>query len=202
MQSALCTAIAFYLTIGMFEALWSLLLRDLGAETWLIGLTLSLFTIPMILFASKGGRLAQSRGPLRVMSVSIVVAAACTAVYGFGPLWVLIVASGIHAVADAYTLPGNQVAVAMASPADQIATGQGLLGRDRARRGRPRRPRRRRGLRDLRPHGGVHGHGDRDAGLPARRPMAFRRAPAPRRAGSNRPGMTARAHLRRRARPG
>ena len=127
-QSALCTAIAFYLTIGMFEALWSLLLRDLGAETWLIGITLSLFTIPMILFASKGGRLAQSRGPLKVMSVSIVVAAACTAVYGFGPLWVLIVASGIHAVADAYTLPGNQVAVALASPSDQIATGQGLLG--------------------------------------------------------------------------
>ncbi len=127
-QSALCTAVAFYLTIGMFEALWSLLLRDLGAETWLIGVTLSLFTIPMILFASKGGRLAQSRGPLRVMSVSIVVAAACTAVYGVGPLWVLIVASGIHAVADAYTLPGNQVAVALASPSDQIATGQGLLG--------------------------------------------------------------------------
>ena len=127
-QSALCTAIAFYLTIGMFEALWSLLLRDLGAETWLIGITLSLFTIPMILFASKGGRLAQSRGPLKVMSVSIVVAAGCTAVYGFGPLWVLIVASGVHAVADAYTLPGNQVAVALASPSDQIATGQGLLG--------------------------------------------------------------------------
>ena len=32
-QSALCAAIAFYLTIGMFEALWSVLLRDLGAET-------------------------------------------------------------------------------------------------------------------------------------------------------------------------
>jgi MFS family permease len=127
-QSALCTAIAFYLTIGMFEALWSLLLRDLGSETWLIGLTLSLFTVPMVLFASRGGRLAQSRGPLKVMSVSIVVAAACTAVYGIGPLWVLIVASGVHAVADAYTLPGNQVAVALASPSDQLATGQGLLG--------------------------------------------------------------------------
>ncbi|MCU0311856.1 MAG: MFS transporter [Acidimicrobiales bacterium] len=127
-QSALCTAVAFYLTIGMFEALWSLLLRDLGSATWLIGVTLSLFTVPMVLFAARGGRLAQAKGPLRVMSVSIVVAAACTAVYGFGPLWVLIVASGVHALADAYTLPGNQVAVAIASPADQLATGQGLLG--------------------------------------------------------------------------
>jgi DHA1 family multidrug resistance protein-like MFS transporter len=127
-QSALCAAIAFYLTIGMFEALWSILLRDLGAETWLIGLTLSIFTIPMIVFAPKGGALAQRKGPIRVVSVSILVAAACTAVYGVGPLWVLIVASAVHATADAYTMPGNQVAVAIASPPDQVATGQGLLG--------------------------------------------------------------------------
>ena len=127
-QSALLTGFAFFLTIGMFEALWSVLLRDLGSQTWLIGLTLSLFTIPMVVFAPRGGRLAQSKGPLAVMSVSIVVAAACTAVYGVGPLWLLIVASGVHAVADAYTMPGNQVAVAMASPPDQLATGQGLLG--------------------------------------------------------------------------
>ena len=127
-QSALLAAIAFYLTLGMFEALWSVLLRDLGAQTWLIGLTLSVFTLPMIVFAPKGGALAQSRGPMMVVTVSILAAAACTFVYGFGPLWVLIVVSGIHAVADAYTMPANQVAVAMASPPDQIATGQGLLG--------------------------------------------------------------------------
>jgi MFS family permease len=127
-QSALCAAIAFYLTIGMFEALWSLLLRDLGAETWLIGLTLSLFTIPMIVFAPKGGALAQTKGPIRVVSVSVLVAAACTAAYGISPLWVLIAVSAVHATADAFTLPSNQVAVAIASPPGQVATGQGLLG--------------------------------------------------------------------------
>jgi MFS family permease len=127
-QSALLAAIAFYLTLGMFEALWSVLLRDLGADTWLIGLTLSIFTVPMIIFAPRGGALAQTKGPIMVVSVSILVAAACTLTYGIGPLWLLIVVSGIHAVADAYTMPANQVAVAMASPPDQIATGQGLLG--------------------------------------------------------------------------
>ena len=127
-QSALCAAIAFYLTIGMFEALWSVLLRDLGAETWLIGLTLSIFTIPMILFAPKGGALAQRKGPIKVVSVSILVAAVCTVVYGFGPLWLIIGISAIHATADAFTMPSNQVAVAIASPPDQVASGQGLLG--------------------------------------------------------------------------
>jgi len=127
-QSALCAAIAFYLTIGMFEALWSVLLRDLGAETWLIGVTLSVFTIPMIVFAPKGGALAQRKGPIKVVSVSILVAAVCTTIYGIGPLWVLIAVSAVHATADAFTLPSNQVAVAIASPPDQVATGQGLLG--------------------------------------------------------------------------
>lgn len=127
-QSALSAAIAFYLTIGMFEALWSILLRDQGAATWLIGVTLSLFTIPMIIFAPKGGGLAQRRGPIVVVSVSIVVAAAATFSYGFAPLWLIIIISGVHAMADAFTLPANQVAVAIASPPDQLATGQGLLG--------------------------------------------------------------------------
>jgi MFS family permease len=127
-QSALCASIALYLTVGMFEALWSVLLRDLGAETWLIGTTLSLFTIPMILFAPRGGKAAQHRGPMAVVTVSIAVASLCTLSYGWAPLWVVIGVSAVHAVADAFTLPSNQVAVAMASPPDQVATGQGLLG--------------------------------------------------------------------------
>ena len=72
--------------------------------------------------------MAQSRGPMRIVTVSILVAAACTVTYGIAPLWVLIAASGVHAVADAFTMPGNQVAVAVASPPELIATGQGLLG--------------------------------------------------------------------------
>ena len=128
MQSALASAIAFYLTIGMFEAIWAILLRDLEAPTWLIGVTLSAFTLPMIFFASRGGALAQSRGPIRILTISITVAAACTFIYGIGPLWLLIVVSGLHASADAFTMPGNQGAVAMSTPSDQLATGQGLLG--------------------------------------------------------------------------
>lgn len=128
MQSALFAAIAFYLTIGMFEALWAILLRDQGAATWLIGLTLSVFTIPMIIFAPKGGALAQKRGPMRVVTISITVAAIATCLYGFVPLWLLVAISGIHAVADAYTMPANQVAVAVSSPPDQLAAGQGMLG--------------------------------------------------------------------------
>jgi DHA1 family multidrug resistance protein-like MFS transporter len=112
----------------MFEALWSLLLEDMGAETWLVGLTLSLFTVPMVILAPIGGRVAQRRGPMRIVTWSILAAAACTFSYGFLPLWALLGVSALHAVADSFTLPGNQVAVAVSTRPEQIAAGQGLLG--------------------------------------------------------------------------
>ena len=129
MRAALAACVAFYITIGMFEAVWAILLRDRGASTWLIGLTLSLFTVPMIFLAPLGGRVAQQRGPMRVAAVSITLATLCTFSYGVLPsLWLLLAVSLIHAVADSFTLPANQVAAAMAAPRADASSGQGLLG--------------------------------------------------------------------------
>jgi MFS family permease len=127
--ATLCAAIAFYITIGTFETVWAVLLRDRGAETWLIGVTLSLFTVPMIFLAPFGGRTAHQRGPIRVVSLSIGTAIVCTFAYGVIPsLWVILLISLVHAVADSFTMPGNQVAVAMAAPPTQVAAALGLLG--------------------------------------------------------------------------
>ena len=127
-RAALSASIAFYVTIGMFEAVWALLLKDLGAGRILIGTTLSFFTVPMIFLAPTGGRYAQRYGPLRVAGFSIAVATLCTLSYGFLPLWPLLIVSVVHAVADSFTMPANQVAVAMSSPPEHVAAGQGLLG--------------------------------------------------------------------------
>jgi MFS family permease len=127
-RAALAASIAFYVTIGMFEAVWALLLKDLGAGRILIGTTLSFFTVPMIFLAPTGGRYAQRYGPLRVAGFSIAVATLCTLSYGFLPLWPLLIVSVVHAVADSFTMPANQVAVAMSSPPEHVAAGQGLLG--------------------------------------------------------------------------
>ena len=127
--ATLCAAIAFYITIGTFETVWAVLLRDRGAETWLIGVTLSLFTVPMIFLAPFGGKTAHQRGPIRVVSLSIGTAIVCTFAYGVIPsLWVILLISLVHAVADSFTMPGNQVAVAMAAPPTQVAAALGLLG--------------------------------------------------------------------------
>jgi DHA1 family multidrug resistance protein-like MFS transporter len=129
MQATLAVAVAFYVTVGMFEAIWALLLRDRGAHTWLIGVTLSLFTVPMIVLAPVGGRVAQRRGPLRVVTVSVSVAAACTFFYGVLPsLWMLLAVSCVHAVADSFTMPGNQVSAALTGPPEYASSAQGLVG--------------------------------------------------------------------------
>jgi MFS family permease len=61
--------------------------------------------------------------------VSIGIATVCTFSYGaFRVLWMLLAISIIHAVADSFTMPGNQVGVAVATPQHQLAAGQGLLG--------------------------------------------------------------------------
>jgi MFS family permease len=128
-QATLCMAVAFYVTVGMFEAIWALLLKDHGAETWLIGLTLSLFTVPMIFLAPIGGRVAQRRGPLHVVTVSLAIATVCTFAYGVVPsLWMLLGLSLVHAMADSFTMPGNQVSAALSSPPEHVSSAQGLLG--------------------------------------------------------------------------
>jgi MFS family permease len=129
MQATLCMAVAFYVTVGMFEAIWALLLKDHGAETWLIGLTLSLFTVPMIFLAPVGGRVAQRKGPAHVVTISLTVATVCTFSYGIVPsLWMLLGISLVHAMADSFTMPGNQVSAALASPPAHVSSAQGLLG--------------------------------------------------------------------------
>lgn len=126
--AGLLVAVAIYTTIGIFEAVWALLLDDLGASTPLIGISLSLFTIPMILFARRGGRTAQEIGPMRLIRLTVPAAMVCMLIYGWTEnLWVVLAVSLIHAIADAFSFPGAQVQVAHNSPAELVATAQGLF---------------------------------------------------------------------------
>lgn len=129
MQACLALGVAFWITIGVFEAVWAIFLADLGASQMFIGLTMSLFGIPMIFIAPRAGSLAQHRGPLRVASVSMIVATVCMVLYGFlDSPWLLCIPLGIHAIADAYTMPASQIAVGQASGEGALAAGQGLFG--------------------------------------------------------------------------
>ncbi|MCZ6711074.1 MAG: MFS transporter [Gammaproteobacteria bacterium] len=129
MQSCIAIGVAFWITVGVFEAIWAVFLSDLGASQIFIGLTMSLFGIPMIFISPRAGSLAQHKGPLKVAMVSVSGAIVCMVLYGlFDSLWVLCVPLGIHAIVDAFTMPASQLAVAQASGEGSLAAGQGLFG--------------------------------------------------------------------------
>ncbi len=128
-QATLAAGVAFYLTVGVFEAIWAVFMADRGASQLFIGLTLSLFTLPMVFIAPRAGVLAQERGPLRVAGFSIGAATLCMLAYGHVfALPLLCVVLAIHSVADAFTMPALQLAMTRATGPAALATGQGLLG--------------------------------------------------------------------------
>jgi len=129
MQASLATGVAFYITVGVFEAIWAIFLADRGGSQLFIALSMSLFTIPMIVVAPRAGALAQRRGPLLVSTFSVATAIGCMLLYGvIDSLALLCVPLAIHAVADAFTMPANQIAIGRASGDEALAAGQGLFG--------------------------------------------------------------------------
>lgn len=128
-RGTLLCSLAFYTTVGVFEAIWAVLLADRGASQLFIGATLSVFSLPMLLFPPYAGRVAERRGPLRVAALGIAFAIPCMVAYGWlGSLIGLGVLVGVHSIADSFTMPSLQLAIARGSPSEHLASGQGLIG--------------------------------------------------------------------------
>lgn len=129
MQASLAMGVALYITVGVFEAIWAVFLADRGASQMFIGLSMSAFALPMIFVAPWAGQLSQRRGSMLIAMYSMGIAIVCMLIYGFvDSIWLLCIPLAIHATADAFTMPANQMSVGRASPEDAIAAGQGLYG--------------------------------------------------------------------------
>jgi predicted MFS family arabinose efflux permease len=127
-QASLLVGAAFYLSIGVFEAVWARLLTDLGASTLAIGLTLLGFGVVMASFAPIGGRLADRFGGFRVAATAMVLTVPVMALYGhLTSLVALSVLIAVHAFSDGTVTPGTQLGVTRAAPEQHAAAAQGLL---------------------------------------------------------------------------
>lgn len=118
-----------YLMIGAFDALWDVVHEDLGTNVWMANLGITLFAIPLVLFGSYGGKLAQSVGPFRTASTGLAIGAVFMISYGLLPngTWIFAFMMG-HALTDGLTFASSGVAVAMTVPAERQAGAQGVLG--------------------------------------------------------------------------
>jgi MFS family permease len=127
--AALTMGAAVFMMVGAFDALWVLVLDDLHASDFIANLGITLFAVPMVLFASIGGRFAQTIGPFRLGTFGLLVGAVAMFAYGHAPSGgVMFAISLVHATNDGFTVSSCGVAVGMVVPGERQASAQGLLG--------------------------------------------------------------------------
>jgi MFS family permease len=127
--AALSMGAAVFIMIGTFDALWALVLDDLQASDLIANLGITLFAVPMVLFASIGGRLAQSIGPFRLGTFGLLVGAVAMFAYGHASSGgIMLAISLVHATNDGFTVSSCGVAVGLVVTGERQASAQGLLG--------------------------------------------------------------------------
>jgi MFS family permease len=129
LAGAIVIGLALFAMIGTFDAVWSVMMDDMKASTWVANLGISLFAFPMIFLAPRGGRLTQKFGPFKASMVGLSIGAVCLVMYG--TLWSpypMLVIGVIHGVVDGLTVTGGSAAVALVAPRERLASAQGLFG--------------------------------------------------------------------------
>ena len=125
--AATVLAAALTLPVGLYDAIWAILMDDRGASTLFTGLTLSLYGIPFIALAPLGGRLADRRGPLQTIPFAMAGVVGITIVYGMVERPGLLVSLAMfEATFNALALPAAQKAMADATAEHERALGFGV----------------------------------------------------------------------------
>ena len=129
LAGAIVIGLALFAMIGTFDAVWSVMMDDMKAPTWVANVGISLFAFPMIFLAPRGGRLTQKFGPFKASMTGLSIGAVCLVLYG--TLWSpypMLVIGVIHGVVDGLTVTGGSAAVALVAPRERLASAQGLFG--------------------------------------------------------------------------
>ena len=129
LAGAIVIGLALFAMIGTFDAVWSVMMDDMEAPTWVANLGISLFAFPMIFLAPRGGRLTQKVGPFKASMTGLSIGAICLVMYG--TLWSpypMLAVGIIHGIVDGLTITGGSAAVALVAPRERLASAQGLYG--------------------------------------------------------------------------
>jgi MFS family permease len=120
---------ALFMMIGTFDALWAIVLDDMGAGDWMANVGIIAFALPLVFLGSYGGRLAQRLGPFRFGPAGLLVGSVFMFLYGVMPTGAAMLTVGVvHAMCDGFTVSSTAVAVGMVAPPARQASAQGMLG--------------------------------------------------------------------------
>jgi len=122
----LVVAATGHFAMGVFEVLWSLWLRHLGASVRFVGLTWMAFSLPMLL-AWVGGYLADRYNRWILMFTGYMVASFAWMLYGATDNLVLFLAVNIvEGFAIAWSYPAKQAFLVQVVPSRWLGSVQGL----------------------------------------------------------------------------
>lgn len=129
LAGAIVIGLALYVMIGTFDSLWSVMMDDMDAPSWVANLGISLFALPMIFLAPRGGRLTQKHGPFKASITGLGLGALIMVMYGILPSPYPMLGFGIvHGIIDGLTVTGGSAAIALVAPRERLASAQGLYG--------------------------------------------------------------------------
>jgi DHA1 family multidrug resistance protein-like MFS transporter len=117
------------LVSGMYEVCWTLLLHMRGATSWQIGLSWTLFAVPLVLVAGPVGWLVDKMNRRRLAMVAILGSAAFAAAYPFiaSVAW-LVGLGAAEALAVSMGYPAVMAELAHLVPVTRLGEAQGFCG--------------------------------------------------------------------------
>ena len=118
-----------FLMIGAWEAVWAVSLTDLGAETWEIGLSFTLFALPLGALAPLGGALAQRSGGVALCVGGLGSAAVFAVLLGvLDSVWGLIGVSMLMGIGAGFGYTAGLYVFSQTVGDDRQAAAQGVFG--------------------------------------------------------------------------
>ena len=118
-----------FVMIGAWEAVWAVSLVDLGAATWEVGLSITLFAIPLGALAPVAGAWAQRTGGLWLCVGGLASSAVTGVLLGvFDSVWGLVAVSMLMAVGGGLGFTAGLYAYSQTVSDDRQASSQGLMG--------------------------------------------------------------------------
>jgi len=114
---------------AMYSVIWSIFMSKVGANTFQISASFTVFAVPMVLLMTYFGALADKYGRPLFIAVGGTISALATLGYGIFPFpWALVGLSGLDGVSSSMFIPANQAYMANVAPSGSRGKFMGLSG--------------------------------------------------------------------------
>lgn len=125
---AVGAAVAWQYMGGVYGAMWVLYMTELGANPLVAGLSVSVYSIPIVLFSGAAGRLGDRYGIRPMVFTTLLFSAIFAVAYAFTRSIPVVIALGfLEALCTLGGMPAVMAEISRAVPSSQQGRAQGLF---------------------------------------------------------------------------